>query len=282
MRSQWESFLQNLGEWEGSFTQFSPKGEWVEDIPSVINIEGLNNNEAARLTLRRVVQNPKGGEPVVNELVRVYQSLGRDILFFENGAFSQGSIQLAPFTEIGAEFGLIYQQRRLRLVQLFNKERNLANITLIREKLKNTNYPERPPLTLESLLGEWQGDAITIYPDWRSPDTYATHLQLQLKNDGRVSQKLTWGTGINTQTITSSARVEGSILSFDESSQPMQVLLLPDGASSTSPLQIELRKPLFLEVGWLVEPEQRQRMIRRYNEKGEWVSLTLVTEYKVD
>lgn len=282
MRSQWESFLQNLGEWEGSFTQFSPKGEWVEDIPSVINIEGLNNNEAARLTLRRVVQNPKGGEPVVNELVRVYQSLGRDILFFENGAFSQGSIQLAPFTEIGAEFGLIYQQRRLRLVQLFNKERNLANITLIREKLKNTNYPERPPLTLESLLGEWQGDAITIYPDWRSPDTYATHLQLKLEKDGRVSQKLTWGTGINTQTITSSARVEGSILSFDESSQPMQVLLLPDGASSTSPLQIELRKPLFLEVGWLVEPEQRQRMIRRYNEKGEWVSLTLVTEYKVD
>lgn len=282
MRSQWESFLQNLGEWEGSFTQFSPKGEWVEDIPSVINIEGLNNNEAARLTLRRVVQNPKGGEPVVNELVRVYQSLGRDILFFENGAFSQGSIQLAPFTEMGAEFGLIYQQRRLRLIQLFNKERNLANITLIREKLKNTNYPERPPLTLESLLGEWQGDAITIYPDWRSPDTYATHLQLKLENDGRVSQKLTWGTGINTQTITSRARVEGSILSFDESSQPMQVLLLPDGASSTSPLQIELRKPLFLEVGWLVEPEQRQRMIRRYNEKGEWVSLTLVTEYKVD
>lgn len=282
MRSQWENFLQNLGEWEGSFTHFSPKGEWVEDIPSVINIEGLNNNEAARLTLRRVVQNPTGGEPVINELVRVYQSLGRDILFFENGAFSQGSIQLAPFTEMGAEFGLIYQQRRLRLVQLFNKDRNLANITLIREKLKNTNYPERPPLTLESLLGEWQGEAITIYPDWRSPDTYATHLQLKLENDGRVSQKITWGTGINTETITSRARVEGSILSFDESSQPMQVLLLPDGASCTSPLQIELRKALFLEVGWLVEANQRQRMIRRYNEKGEWVSLTLVTEYKVD
>ncbi len=282
MRSQWESFLQNLGEWEGSFTHFSPKGEWVEDIPSVINIEGLNNNETARLTLRRVIQNPKGGEPVVNELVRVYQSLGRDILFFENGAFSQGSIQLAPFTEIGAEFGLIYQQRRLRLVQLFNKERNLANITLIREKLKNTNSPERPPLTLESLLGEWQGKAITIYPDWRSPDTYATNRQLKLETGGRVSQKLTWGSGRNTQTITSGARIEGAILSFDESSQPIQVLLLPDGASCTSPLQIELRKPLFLEVGWLVESNQRQRMIRRYNEKGEWASLTLVTEYKVD
>jgi hypothetical protein len=56
---------------------------------------------------------------------------------------------------------------------------------------------------------------------------------------------------------------------------------LPDGGSCTLPVKIELRKPIFFEVGWLVEPDLRFRMIRTYNERGEWVSLTLVTERKV-
>jgi hypothetical protein len=36
-----------------------------------------------------------------------------------------------------------------------------------------------------------------------------------------------------------------------------------------------------LEVGWLILPNQRQRLVRSYNDKGEWVSLTLVTEQRV-
>ncbi|NEP08577.1 MAG: DUF3598 family protein, partial [Okeania sp. SIO4D6] len=27
-------------------------------------------------------------------------------------------------------------------------------------------------------------------------------------------------------------------------------------------------------AGWLIKPDLRQRLIRTYNEKGEWVSLT--------
>jgi hypothetical protein len=75
--------------------------------------------------------------------------------------------------------GLIEGDRRLRLVQLFNKDSQLAQLTLIREKLADTEAPERPPLTLEQLLGEWQGEAVTIYPDWRSPDIYPTRLEIQ-------------------------------------------------------------------------------------------------------
>lgn len=56
---------------------------------------------------------------------------------------------------------------------------------------------------------------------------------------------------------------------------------MPDGASSTCPLQIQPGQPFFLEVGWLLEPTLRQRMIRSYNSKDEWVSLTLVTERRI-
>ncbi|MEG4118773.1 DUF3598 family protein [Microcoleus sp. N9_B4] len=280
MVAQWENFLQNLGEWHGSFTQLSTRGEVLQDTPSIISLEGFNDNKTVRLKLRRFSPNPSGvGEPEVSELVREYQGLGRDILFFENGAFCQGTIQLAPYSECGAEFCFIYNYRRLRFVQLYNTDGNLSNLTLIREKQLDKNVPERPPLTVEDLLGEWQGEAVTMYPDSRSPEFYSTKLQLHLESGDRLVQKITFGS--NATVISSSARIDGSVLHFNEGAMPVQVLLLPDGGSCTLPVKIESRKPIFFEAGWLVEPDLRFRMIRSYNERGEWVSLTLVTERKV-
>ena len=285
MLSQWQCLLKNLGEWQGSFTNFSPQGELLKDTPTVVSLEGLNNNQ----TIRQIVRYLPPGQ-AVDEKVLEYSSLNRSILFLENGAFSQGSIQWGPFSEFGAEFGLIEGNRRLRLVQLFNKESQLAQLTLIREKLAGTEAPERPPLTLEQLLGEWQGEAVTIYPDWRSPDTYPTHLEIQREDSDdpkgaarsdRIVQQLTFGAGASARTIRSTARVNGSILYFDQSPLPTQVLLLPDGASSNCPLQIKPGHRFVLEVGWLLQPDQRQRLVRSYSDKGEWVSLTLVTEYRV-
>lgn len=281
MKTQWENFLQNLGEWHGSFTQISSRGEIIEDTPSILFLEGLENHKKARLTLRRFFDNPDNPqEPRVDELVREYQSLGKDILFFENGAFSQGSIQIAPFSVSGAEFGFIHKNRRLRLVELFGGDRNLQKLTLIREKLAGTDAPENPPLTVDALLGEWQGEAITLFSDGRSPHEYQTKMQLYKDYSGRLVQQITWG-DTNPQTVSSTARIDGSILHFDESSQPVQVFLLADGASATIPVQVPLRKSVFFEAGWLWESGCRQRLIRSYNDKGEWVSLTWVTERKV-
>ncbi|HBB32563.1 MAG TPA: hypothetical protein DDZ80_23540 [Cyanobacteria bacterium UBA8803] len=276
MRSQWDCLLQNLGEWQGSFTRFSPQGEQLEDTPTVVSFEGLNENK----TIRQIVRRLPPDRPV-EEKVLEYSSLSRSILFFENGAFSQGSMQWGPFSEFGAELGLIEGNRRLRLVQLFNKESQLYQLTLIREKLAGTDTPEHPPLTVEQLLGEWQGEAMTIYPDWRSPDTYPTRLIVQRQQSDRLVQELTYGTGPSARTIASSARINGSILHFDQGTLPVQVLLLPDGASSNCPLTVKPGHVFVLEVGWLVQPNQRQRLIRTYNERGTWVSLTLVTEQRV-
>lgn len=268
MRSQWEALLKNLGEWQGSFTRISSQGTVVEDIPSIVSLEGLNNNQTIRQTIRL-------GD---NEKVLEYSTLGRSVLFFENGAFSQGSIQLAPFSEFGAELGLIYENHRLRLVQLFDKNLQLDKLTLIREHLAGTQPTQRPPLKVDDLLGTWQGEAVTIYPDWRSPNSYRTTLQLQLNNAGRLMQSLTF----DNRTITSTATIKDAVIYFDQDPQkPMQVLLLPNGASATSPLKLTLRQPFLLEVGWLIQPDLRQRLIRSYSAKGEWTSLTLVVEHRV-
>lgn len=282
MRSQWECLLQNLGEWQGSFTRFSPQGEQLEDTPTVVSLEGLDNNQTIRQTIRRFSpgQSISNGVPA-DEKVLEYSSLGRGVLFFETGAFSQGSIQLGPFSEFGAELGLTDGSRRLRLVQLFNREGQIDRLTLIREKLPNAEVIEHHPLTLDDLLGEWQGEAITLYPDWRSPSTFPTLLKLERQGNDRLQQQTSFGEGPDIQTITSTAAISSSNLRFDQSNPAVQVLLLPDGASATYPLQVTLGHAFFLEVGWLVQPDLRQRMIRSYNSKGEWVSLTLVTERKV-
>ena len=142
-------------------------------------------------------------------------------------------------------------------------------------------------MQINDLLGEWQGQAVTIYRDLRSPDIYSTTLKIQLDDTGRLIQTTSFGDVLRQaasrlRTITSTASIKGSIVLFDQDPQKqIQVLLLPDGASATSPLKVQLRQPLFLEAGWLIQSNLRQRMIRSYNEKGEWVSLTLVTEEKV-
>lgn len=281
--TQWECLLQNLGDWQGSFTRFSPEGELIEDIPTVVSLHGLNNNQ----TIRQIIRRCPRDQPVEEKILE-YSSLGRGVLFFENGAFSQGSIQLSPFGEFGAELGLIAGDRRLRLVQLF-EDRKLTKITLIREIADTTTSEPRQSspaaaidnkLKVEDLLGDWQGEAITIYPDRRSPDTYPVQLQVAKSGASQITQQLTISQGNSIQ-VNSKARIEGSLLYFDEGSQPNQVLLLPDGASATCPQEVKSGQAFFLEAGWLLQPNLRQRLIRRYDDKGGWSSLTLVTERKL-
>ncbi|NJL85187.1 MAG: DUF3598 family protein [Leptolyngbyaceae cyanobacterium SM1_1_3] len=268
MTAQWERLFQNEGIWQGSFTRLSPAGDVLEDIPSIVSLEALNQGETMRQIVRKL---PVNQDP--EEQVYEYRSLGKGVLFFENGAFSQGSIQWGPFSEFGAELGLIWGDRRLRLVQIFGKDNQLAQLTLIREARANSNAPERPPLTVADLLGTWQGEAITLYPDLRPDDTYETRLIIEQSDRNQLTQTLQMGK--RPQIVQSTGCVQGSQIQFEPSTQ---VLCLPDGATATGPTSISTNTPLFLEVGWLLEPGLRQRMIRYYDERGAWSSLTLVTE----
>jgi hypothetical protein len=268
--SQWERLLCHLGAWQGSFTRLSPQGTLCEDSPSLVTLTGLNQNQTIRQTIQHF--SPETGELQQNNELE-YSSLGRGVLFFEDGSFSQGSIQFSPFSEFGAEMGFIQGDRRLRLVQLFDKESCLTSFTLIREHRQDTPKADSPALTLEQLIGDWQGEAVTLYPDLRPPDRYHTTLSVQQQGD-RLHQRLT----APQMELASTAKISGPLLLFEQGNYPVQVLLLPGGASSNTPLAIPRRQPFFLEAGWLVEENFRQRLIRSYDANGEWSSLTLINE----
>ncbi|CAA9337560.1 FIG00870880: hypothetical protein [uncultured Leptolyngbya sp.] len=271
MKTQWECFLENLGTWHGSFARLSVQGELVKETSSILVLEQRQEKQV-RFSLKR---DSSEFQDMEFDLTGSFSS---GLLFFENGGFCQGSTQFSPHAEFGAEFGFIHGDRRLRFVQMYNAGQ-LSGLTLIREQRAGSGAPERPPLQVEDLIGEWQGEALTIYPDLRTPTTCATKLSIR-REDNRLYPELRWGQGDEERVSASSAQINGSILQFDQGAMPIQILLLPDGVSSNCPLSVKPGHPFFLEVGWLLQPNLRQRMVRSYTAKGEWSSITLVTEQK--
>ncbi|MGL5034496.1 MAG: DUF3598 family protein [Microcystaceae cyanobacterium] len=276
MENNWENFLKNLGEWQGSFTKVSLTGEILDSTPSILTLESLEDNQLVRFRLRRFGNGGYDTEPTQDHS-QDYRSVGSQNIFFDTGAFSKGPFQFAPFSEFGAEYGFVARDRRLRFVQLFDQTGNLNNLILIREFLMGSGAKERPFLTVDQLIGTWEGKAYQVYPDWTPSDTYTTRLEIENVGNNKLQQKLSFGN----QTISSTAQITGQQLDFTDSAIARRTLLLPDGTSSNTPLQIPLRSPFFVEVGWLVSERERQRLIRSYNEKGAWIHSTLVIEHKI-
>jgi Domain of unknown function (DUF3598) len=268
MTPQWQGLLQNVGIWKGSFTNLTPEGIQLKETPSEVILRLSEDEKTVFFSLQREVS------PEV-KLQFNYPGPGLQVPFFKSGCFSQGSLQHAPYTQFGAEFALIEGDRRLRLVQLFDQGSTLSSLTLICEN-RADNSVQSPPLTVDALLGTWQGEAITLCADYRSPEVTPTRLQVERLGD-RLTQTIQFGS----HTIQSSAQIKENALHFKDGAQPMQLLCLPGGASALVPQQIESRTPFVIETGWLIEPNLRKRLVRNYSDRGEWVSITLVTETKI-
>jgi Domain of unknown function (DUF3598) len=270
MKSQWECVLQNLGEWVGSFTLFSPQGEPIEDIPSLISIRGSQDNQAIQLVLQRFYPIPGTTELAPKEISLNFSTPNPGALFFDSGAFSDGAGSVLTGVKTIAEFCLVGIDRRLRIVQVFDSSYRLDRITLIREQRQGTDAPARPPLTIPDLLGTWQGTAITRYPDARSPTTTTTQSTFTVSDD-----RYHWieaGESIELTVISD------RLLQFQQADRSYQLLLLPDSSYCLTPSQIGSGHPFSLEIGWIDRSSQRQRLIRRYDSTGAWLNATFITE----
>jgi hypothetical protein len=179
MASQWQNFMQNLGEWRGSFATLTAAGEVGDLSPSILTLESEDDGRLVRFGLRRWPAGtpvapgggPERGAGAPNrEIQQEYRSLGRQVVFFEPGTFCKGSPQVAPNTALGGEFGFISADRRHRLVVLYSEAGALDHLVLIREFRAGTNALERPATAAEELLGRWEGEAATISADWPEPE----------------------------------------------------------------------------------------------------------------
>jgi hypothetical protein len=178
MASKWDNFLGNLGEWRGSFTTITAAGVLQPSSPSVLTLARGEGDGHVRFTLQRWSPGTPvaagggpgegAGEPG-GDIEQDYRSLGNQVVFFDSGAFNKGSMQVAPNTVFGGEFGFIHGNRRLRLVQLYTPEGVFEELVLIREFRAGSGASENPPTTADQLMGNWEGRSATISATWPEP-----------------------------------------------------------------------------------------------------------------
>jgi len=275
--SQWQRLLKNAGTWEGSFTQFSPDGKVLSNVRTEVELTPTNDQKSMHQEVRRY---PPEQTPSIQAFD--YSSLNRATAFFENGAFSQGSIQWAPFSTFGAELGLIAGEERVRLVALYDDKGALKPITLIRETLRGSTANQRPAFCPDDLVGTWQGECITLYADGQ-PETQSTYQQTISKTQDNQIHEPTWVINGTDQQSSLGAIKEQSIDFYTGSTQTSRLLMLPDGCFCGCPLEANPReKTLFVELGWMVKDRSRQRIRRVYDANGAWEKLILFIEQRTD
>ncbi len=277
MKSQWECVLENLGEWVGSFTTVTPKGELIEDIPSIIKLSGIRDNQAIHLVLNRFYPLPNSTEKYAKEVVWDFSTPpGIGAVYFETGAFSSGALTVYIGVKTIAEFSLRAGDRRFRMIQTFDITQKLDRVTFIREHLEGTTKPERLHLEIANLVGTWNGIATTLYADDRPAIAARTQSIFRVSDTGYQLIEQDKSIDLNVDPHTPAATVWHFINRSD--GQSYQLLLLPDGGYSITPIQIELGHAFNLEIGWIHQTNQRQRLVRRYDDSGKWESATFINE----
>ncbi|MEM1424926.1 MAG: DUF3598 family protein [Cyanobacteria bacterium P01_H01_bin.130] len=298
MRSQWECLLENEGDWWGAFDRVDGEGTVQAGNLSFTQLKATPDRKTIHQQVLQFDRStypqwegidkaaaPWEDWPTVRDIQVTYQSVGQGLLLLETGAFSQGALFVGPYSEFGAELGLKVGDRRVRMVQRYGVQGEAMDLTLIREASSQPWFikagtPRTPEELLNALEGHWTGTATTVYRDFHFTVS-ETALTLERKGN-RLQQRTTFQMGGAPRTLTSSARIDGPELIFEEMGPRVTVLLLPDGISSNRPDQRPFRKSFGMELGWMTSDRDRQRLIRRYNEKGEWISLTLIQETKQD
>lgn len=262
MSSQWHNFLLNLGEWRGSFTSLDREGLISGSTPSILTLEdaappGAGDGVEERLVRFRLRRYADGFESEPSRDVRQdYRTLGRQVVFFATGAFCKGSLQVAPNTAFGAEFGFVAGDRRHRLVQLFDVAGRFDGLVLIREFRAGTDATELPPLTAEQINGTWQGVAATMTADWPEIERSDCRVQLEANGAGGLCLRTVLGAEEEERHAPAGGRLQ----------------LLADGGFSLAPEQVSHRAPFTVEAGWLPAPGRLERLIRRYDASGAWRS----------
>ncbi len=279
IKSQWDCVLENLGEWVGSFTVFSPQGEEIEDIPSVISLVGKGGNTSIELVLKRFYPVVGSSELESKQVAMNFSAPDPGAVFFDTGAFSSGHFSVSRGVRSIGEFCLVGIDRRCRLVQVYDAALKLERVTLIREQRQGTNAPERPLLTVSDLLGTWNcseasgsldGRSVTSVPKKIKSIFSTTDRGYQWDDDILISLTASSDWAKPTLCLTAGCRQRERLWQFERDNQSYQMLLLPDNAYSICPTKIIPGHPFYLEMGWLLSPGLRHRLIRRYDNTGKW------------
>ncbi|MFS8830507.1 DUF3598 family protein, partial [Synechococcus sp. R8-2] len=175
MKTQKQCLALHLGVWHGLFSNYRPTaGGWElgGQKRSLITFEALapsssSGSPAAGSAIRQTnAYYPLQGSPTPESSQSwVYQDFSPGLRFFPDGSFSNGRLQLAPFSDFAVEQGFLWGDRKARLVQQWDAQGRLVEVTAILERRGQALDPvaDCAPLSREQLRaclqGRWRGIA---------------------------------------------------------------------------------------------------------------------------
>jgi Domain of unknown function (DUF3598) len=265
MKNQMQCLAIHLGQWEGIFTDFSPDTKFIGQKESVILFEEPEPN-----VIRQINRYPGCADKVWE-----YRNLSGGLQFFEDGSFSNGRIQLAPFSAFATEQGFLHGDYKARMVHLFDIEGKASGVTVIRE----TRGPQQNPApmhdSLESLLGIWSGEALVLSADWSEAEKFESELILE-----KVGVQVHRQSKIGVHTVDEHGAYKDGFVDFDG----YRMVFYPGHMMAISPWQLPLLssdKSFLIETGWFIEPRLSHRIIRYYDAKGAWQKTVLIKEQRL-
>ena len=175
------------------------------------------------------------GEPV-REIRQSFYQVEPELIFFPNGSFARGSFYAASMTRLYAEFCFLLDDRRHRLVLLWDGSGRFDHAVLIPEVRSGGPAHEGPPLKPCALLGDWVGQQVTI-------------TRQSFANDERV-------------TACSITFSELDLHGFHA---------LSNGGFFRAPALIERETGVVVEACWLPFPDRLERLQRVYDHAGSFV-----------
>jgi len=204
-----------------------------------------------------------------------YRNFAAGLCFFQEGSFSNGQVQLAPFSAFGVEQGFLVGDTKIRLVQLFDEQGRIGKIVWIREQRNSLGLTTPTPPVAQGLAGTWQGLAYVMKGDSLQPEPLATTTHWHFATE-TVSRHTTIG---SQETDIWEARGDTSVFV----GHSYVGYFLPGGGYGLMPLelpQLARDKSFWVEMGWQVNPEQCLRMRRTYNLQGAWENTMLICEQR--
>ena len=288
MNAQWDCIRQNIGTWHGSFTKFSPQGEQLKDTPSVLTLEETEPGEKIKLTLERT---PPGES--TDTVHKEFSAPGPApyVYFFESGAFSQGSLQWAAFSQFGAEMSIKVEDRRARFVIMYESNSEgtskIKYVTLIRETQTDGTQFDEPSLSLKQLSGKWAGDVQVLHASMDPLSEGSS--EWQLENSTLISKE-TFDEAEPSLSLSGEFELEatdGKPVSL-EGDLTYQLMPLPNGIYCLLPQTIRKGEAFRIEAGWLRKSGAqfsdgdvlRSRLIRYYDSQGVWTHTALIEDQR--
>jgi hypothetical protein len=265
MKNQIQCLAMHLGQWEGVFTDFSPEAKFIGQKESVILFEEPEPN-----VIRQTNRYPGCADKVWE-----YRDLSGGLRFFEDGSFSNGRVQLAPFSAFATEQGFLYGDYKARMVHLFDTDGKASAVTTIQETRGSHQNPTPVHDSLESLLGVWSGEALVLSADWSEAEKFESALILE-----KVGVQVHRQSKIGVHTVDEKGTYRDGFVNFDS----YRMVFYPGNLLAISPWQLPLLssdKSFFIETGWFIESGVSRRMIRHYDSKGSWQRTVLIKEQKL-